>query len=71
MENDIMKIRGPFLKGIIGHVIMKALKKAGYDVEVSLYSVDAKSDDVNITVRADIELKTTTENLAKLVKVKE
>ena len=71
MENDIMKIRGPFLKGIIGHLIMKALKKVGYDVEVSLYSVDAKSDDVNVTVRADIELKTTTENLAKLVKVKE
>lgn len=67
MEDNIVKIRGPWIKGIISKGLMNILKKMGYDVKINLYSLDATSDDVTVKLRGDIEIEAPLELLTKLV----
>lgn len=70
---DEMKIRTPWLKNMVAKAIMKALRKAGYPIDLKIFQLDVTDsgdgDNPNmVKVRADICMDLPTSVVEKIMK---
>lgn len=68
---DEMRIKTGFMKGIIGYVVKKLLRKnLNIDIDIQLEDLDVEFDGDNANVRITIDGRMTKDELFRLIKEK-
>ena len=66
---DELRLSTKFMRGIVAKLLSKAIsKKIGYDVSIQLNGLEAKGEDEQISIHADVDVNVNKDEFLKIIK---